>query len=73
MIPVDDAREVRDRCLNAIENLSVALNIASGTADDVTLERIRKGIGVTIGSIDTRILSVLYEFHPDLDHLKESN
>jgi len=71
MMRVDDAKEVRDLCLNAIENLSRALNTASGVADDVTLERIRKGVGVSIGSIDMRILSVLYELHPDLDHLKE--
>jgi len=70
MIRVDDAKEVRDLCLDAIENLTSALNAVSGAADDVTLERIRKGVGVSIGTIDTRILSVLYELHPDLDHLK---
>jgi hypothetical protein len=67
---VDDAKKVRDLCLEAIEILTEALNAVAGVADDVTSERIRKGVGVSIGSIDMRILSVLYELHPDLDHLK---
>jgi len=34
------------------------------------LDRIKKGIGISIGTIDVRLLSVIYQLHPELDHLK---
>jgi hypothetical protein len=67
---INDARAVRDLSLRAIENLTEALNAASVTADADTLERIRKGVGISIGTIDARLLSILYQLHPELDHLK---
>jgi hypothetical protein len=70
MMSINDARAVRDLSLRAIENLTEALNAASVTADADTLERIRKGVGISIGTIDERLLSFLYQLHPELDHLK---
>jgi hypothetical protein len=70
MMNINDARAVRDLALRAIENLTEALNAASVTADADTLERIRKGVGISIGTIDGRLLSILYQLHPELDHLK---
>ena len=67
---IDDAKEVRDLCLKAIESLTEALDKASAVSDAETLARLRKAIGISIGTIDTRVLAVLYELHPELDHLK---
>jgi uncharacterized protein YerC len=70
MLDIDDAKQVRDLCLNAIESLTKALDTAKTVSDAETFEQIRKGVGISIGTIDTRLLSVLYELHPELDHLK---
>ena len=70
MMSINDARAVRDLCLQAIENLTQVLNAASVTSDADTLERIRKGVGSSIGTIDGGLLSILYQLHPELDHLK---
>lgn len=67
---INEARAVRDLSLRAIENLTEALNAASASAGADTLERIRKGVGISIGTIDGRLLSILYELYPELDHLK---
>jgi hypothetical protein len=68
---IDEAKEVRDLCLQAIEGLTKALDKALVVSDAETLERLRKGVGISIGTIDTRLLAVLYELHPELDHLRE--
>lgn len=67
---IDTATRVRDLGLRAIETLSEALEVASKDSDSATVERIKKGVGISIGTIDERLLSVIYELHPLLDHLK---
>lgn len=69
MIAREDALQVRQLALSAIESLSEALEIAARSATPETYEAIRKGVGLSIGGIDVDVLSVLYRLYPDLDHL----
>ena len=67
---LDSATRVRDLALRAIEALAEALDIVQQSADAQTIDLIKKGVGLSIGTIDGRLLSVVYERHPELDHLK---
>lgn len=65
-------KDANDRplALNAIEALTAALDIAVDKATLDTANRLRRGVGLAIGAIDTELLSVLRQLYPDLDHLK---
>jgi len=67
----DDAIELRDHGLRAIEELTLLLNIAWERCSGDERERIRRGVGLSIGRIDVDLLSVIYEQHPEIDHLRD--
>ena len=67
----DDAIELRDHGLRAIEELTLLLNIAWERCSEDERQRIRRGVGLSIGRIDVDLLSVLYEQHPEIDHLRD--
>jgi hypothetical protein len=71
MINRAHALEIRDLALASIESLSKGLDLALATASPETAERLKRGVGLSIGTIDTKLLSVLYTLHPDLDHRRE--
>jgi hypothetical protein len=70
MIDKAKAIEVQTLALEAITALTEALNVAVASASPETLELIRRGVGLSIGTIDTEMLSVLRRLYPDIDHLK---
>jgi hypothetical protein len=66
----DDAIEMRDHGIRAIEELNVLLNIAWDRCSEEERERIRRGVGLSLGRMVVDLLSVIYEQYPDIDHLR---
>ena len=64
------AIEIRSRALAAIESLTEALDSAIATGDVGLIDDIKRGVGISIGTVDTQLLAALYRRHPELDHLK---
>jgi hypothetical protein len=65
-----DAIRIRALALTAIESLAEALEIADPTGAPEFVAAIKRGVGISIGTIDAELLSVVYMAHADLDHLK---
>jgi hypothetical protein len=70
MITKSEAAEIRDLALTAVESLSHTLEAAAAKGDAEFAERVRKGVGISIGTIEVRLLSVIYDIYPELDPLK---
>lgn len=70
MIEKDSANEIKEHCLKAISELSRALIAAEGRCAPDEMERIRRGVGLSIGKIESDLLGIIYAQHPDLDDLK---
>ena len=66
----DDAIELRDHGVRAIEELTALLNVAWERCSEDERQRIKRGVGLSIGRIDVDLLSIIYEQHPDIDHLR---
>ena len=64
------AVQIQAHALAAIESLTAALDVAIAAGDADLIEEVKRGIGISIGTIDTRLLSILYQRYPELDHLK---
>lgn len=61
------AEQIRDRALGAVAELSQLLNDCSGHCSGADFERIRKGVGLAIGQVQTHILDPIYGRYPELD------
>ena len=70
MIEKECAVEVRESALKAISELSRLLEVCRDRCTDGDYERLKKGIGLSIGRIQTDLLDVVYSAYPDLDDLK---
>ncbi len=66
---IENATEVRDTVLKAIEQLSLALEKSQGQLTEEEEKTFRKAIGMAIVAIDTEILGFLYEKFPDINDL----
>ena len=67
-----EALEIRRLALLAIESLTECLQVAQrGEVSADAIAEIKRGVGISIGTIDTRLLSVIYRDHPGLDHLQD--
>lgn len=71
MMNKHDAREMREDGLRAIEHLSLILNKAKACCSSELYEQLRKGVGLSIGRIQTELLDVIYDKYPELDHLRQ--
>jgi len=71
MIDKACAKEIRDFSLAAISSLSSALNASLNRCSEQDYERIKRGVGLSIGTIQFELLDVICEMHPDLDDLRE--
>ena len=65
------AIQIQAHALAAIRSLTAALDVAIATGDTDLVEEVKRGAGISIGTIDTRLLSAIYRRHPDIDHLKQ--
>lgn len=70
MIERQCAIEVIELGLEAISKLSRVLHAIHGHCTDEEYELLKRGIGLSIGKIQTEILDFIYVAYPDLDDLK---
>lgn len=62
--------QIQAHALAAVESLTAALDVAVATGDAGLVDEVKRGTGISIGTIDTRLLAALSRRHPDLDNLK---
>lgn len=65
-----DAAEIQECGLKAIENLTLLLDKAKACCSNDLYEQIRKGVGLSIGKIQTELLDVICTIYPELDDLQ---
>jgi hypothetical protein len=70
MMNKHDAAKMKESALKAIEELTGLLDVALESCSEDEYQQIRKGVGLSIGRIQTELLDVIYAIHPELDHLK---
>ena len=70
MMTKEDAVQLQQAALRAVEQLSDLLNQAKEVCTVAEYEAIRRGVGLSIGRIQVEILQVIYARYPELDHLK---
>ena len=63
----EQAVEVKEKALAAVEALTSVLYIVKGKVSDEEFERIKRGIGLAIGSIEIHVNAPLYRQFPDLE------
>lgn len=63
------AIEFRDNVLNAIRELTSALNHAERSCSKDEMALIKKNIGRLIAGMDDLLREAVYKQHPELDHL----
>ena len=64
------AVETRNHALKAISELSWVLHVIAGRCSQEDYERIKKGVGLSIGIIQCELLDIIYAEHSDLNDLK---
>ena len=69
-ISLTDAREVQRLSLEAVTALNSAVELIHGSASPELADRLKKGLGLSIGKIVTDVLVPIYDIYPQLDHLK---
>ncbi|MCM3869424.1 MAG: hypothetical protein ND895_01835 [Pyrinomonadaceae bacterium] len=65
----NDATKMRDHGLAAIRELTAAFNIAQAGCSEEECERIKRGVGLSIGRIQMELLEVINAEYPELDDL----
>jgi hypothetical protein len=71
MIERADAVQIQRLALEAVSFLTSALDIAVTRASPETLAELKKGVGLSIGAIETNLLSVLYRLYPEMGDLSK--
>jgi hypothetical protein len=61
------AEQLRDRARDAVPALSQLLADCQSHCTGADFERIRKGVGLAIGQVQTHILDPIYGRYPELD------
>ena len=70
MIDKEFATEIREHALNAISELSQVLNVKQSRCSQEEYEQIKRGVGLSIGKIQSDLLDVIYAAYPELDDLR---
>lgn len=70
---LDTAQEARNHMLQAIQHMLTSLRLAEGQFPEATYEGMRRTIGLAIGRLETDYLAHIFEIHPELDDLSESD
>lgn len=63
------AEELRELSLQAVSQLSEILRHSRDRCSQEEFERIKKGVGLAIGQVQSEILDTIYSRYPDLDDL----
>ena len=72
MIEKEIAIKIKALALNAVESLHDAVTIAHNECSQEDFDKIRRGVGLSIGRIQMDLLEEIYTQYPELDHLTES-
>lgn len=64
------AERVHGSAINAIVELSGLIRDIKETCSNDDFEQIRRGVGLSMGTIQTEIMDPIYLHHPELDDLK---
>ena len=64
------AIEIRELALRAVSELSDVLEVSRSTCSEEEYERLRTGVGLAIGAIQSHVLNVISVEFPDLDDLR---
>ena len=64
------AIEVQSHALNAIRSLSEALSVCENRCSPEEYQQIKRGVGLSMGRIETELLGVIYAAYPEIDDLK---
>lgn len=64
------AMGIQQHALEAIRALSEALSACENQCSAEEYQRIKRGVGLSMGRIETELLSVIYAAYPELDDLK---
>lgn len=71
MIKKKIAVEIKEYSLRAVTELTGIFEAMREGVSDEDYAVIKRGVGLSIGRIQTEILDSIYRDHPDLDHLKD--
>lgn len=66
------ALQIQQRALAAVRELIAILSEIDGKCGEEEHQRIKRGIGLSVGDIQMEILEVLNAQYPEIDDLKES-
>ena len=64
------AIEIQRHALDAVRSLSEALGACENQCSPEEYQQIRRGVGLSMGRIETELLGVIYAAFPELDDLK---
>ena len=64
------AEEIHNLSLKAVTALSEILNVSQNNCSEEAYENLKKGVGLSIGTIQTNILDFISTNYPELDDLK---
>lgn len=64
------ALQIQQHALKAISELTAALNLTTNGCSQEKGLQIKRGVGLSIGTIQTELLDLLYLDYPEIDDLK---
>jgi len=68
----EDATTIRDHALKAIQELMTLFHFSNGRCSSEQHEQFKRGVGMSIGSIQMDILEVINAEYSELDDLADS-
>lgn len=69
MIDKDAAKEIKNHALNAITQLTLVLGVSESRCSPEEYDAIKRGVGLSIGRVETELLGLIYTAYPELDDL----
>ena len=70
VIDKQHAIEIQKLALEAVSKLAQVLTVAENRCDKNEYEQIKKGVGLSIGTIQMELLEIINSLYPDLDDLR---
>ncbi|MBP9663043.1 MAG: hypothetical protein KBD94_00370 [Pyrinomonadaceae bacterium] len=70
MLNIENAIKVKERTLQAIRELDAILLDLRGHCSETNFEKIKYGVGRSIGGITMDILDPVLQQHPEIDDLR---
>lgn len=71
MINRQSAIEIQKLALEAVSKLSRILAVTENRCDKEEYEKVKKGVGLSIGAIQMELLETINSLYPDLDDLSK--